>query len=408
MNTQIVITEFHLRAAMRHLLRDPAHPLVCPAGLNRLDNETEWLVRGVGVPANLEARQPYVILTAQSLPVQPDAIRLGNRMVAVVHLPREGAPAVQFLIPDGGAEAGNLRIMGAGLLEFATPDRRLPPASSPDGNARWSRVRGALGSQAWTRLRSLRCAIVGCGRTGSIVAHSLARMGVHNLALIDPDIVELHNLDGEGFQPNDVGSPKAEALAKTLLSIDSELRIAACTHSITAIQALTALKKADVLLCCADNDGARWACGLIASLYLKPMLDIGVAVFSGTMGADVRWIVPGESCLGCMGGVANVEHVEATFRSRWDEEQFQVRRDWQRERAGSLRSLNLIAAGLGLRMVEDYLTGRLRRRQWLRLVYADGAPSIQVLTAPVCAGHSLCALCGAGDEGLLTQSQTVM
>lgn len=408
MNTQIVITEFHLRAAMRHLLSDPAHPLVCPAGLNRLDDEIEWLVRGVGVPANLEARQPCVILTAQPLPVQPETFRFGNRPAAVVQLPREGAPAVQFFTPDGGAEAGNLRIIGAGLLEFATPDSRLPPASSPDGNGRWSRARGALGSQVWTRLRSLRCTIVGCGRTGSIVAHSLARMGVRNLALMDPDLVELHNLDGEGFQPGDLGTPKAEALAKSLLSLDTMLQVDACIHSITALQALTALKQADVLLCCADNDGARWACGLISALYLKPMLDIGVAVLSGEMGADVRWIVPGESCLACMGGVANAEHVEATFRSRWDEEQFQVQRDWQRERAGSLRSLNLIAAGLGLRMVEDYLTGRLRGRQWLRLVYADDAPTIQVLTAPVCAGHSLCALCGAGDQGLLARSQAGM
>ena len=33
--------------------------------------------------------------------------------------------------------------------------------------------------------------------------------------------------------------------------------------------------------------------------------------------------------------------------------------DWQTERAGSLRSLNQIAVGFAMRMLEDFIAGRL-------------------------------------------------
>jgi tRNA A37 threonylcarbamoyladenosine dehydratase len=45
------------------------------------------------------------------------------------------------------------------------------------------------------KLARLKYGIVGVGSVGSIVAESLARMGVEHIKLIDYDYVELHNLD---------------------------------------------------------------------------------------------------------------------------------------------------------------------------------------------------------------------
>ena len=61
-------------------------------------------------------------------------------------------------------------------------------AGFPSPLALWSRTIGALGEPAWRRLTELHVAIVGCGRTGSLVATGLNHMGVKRLALIDPDL----------------------------------------------------------------------------------------------------------------------------------------------------------------------------------------------------------------------------
>lgn len=61
---------------------------------------------------------------------------------------------------------------------------------------RWSRTIGALGTRLWRCLVGLRYGIVGVGRTGSGLALCLAQLGVHQLTLIDPDVVERHNLWG--------------------------------------------------------------------------------------------------------------------------------------------------------------------------------------------------------------------
>ena len=69
------------------------------------------------------------------------------------------------------------------------------------------------------------------------------------------------------------------------------------------------VKLSDLIICCADNDSARLAAGLLASLYLRPLLDIGSGIVREggglRMGGDIRLVLPGEGrCLWCFGGVA--------------------------------------------------------------------------------------------------------
>jgi tRNA A37 threonylcarbamoyladenosine dehydratase len=89
-----------------------------------------------------------------------------------------------------------MKIVGPGMrrlpaVDFQALQQRT--VSSQDAE-RWSRLIGALGGQdVWQRLISLSFCIIGTGRTGSLVATTLAKHGVRSLNLIDPDIVERHN-----------------------------------------------------------------------------------------------------------------------------------------------------------------------------------------------------------------------
>jgi len=64
--------------------------------------------------------------------------------------------------------------------------------------------------------------LVGCGGTGSYIAHALAQLkasqlpgggAVGRVILVDPDEVEERNIGRQNFAPADIGHPKAQALA---------------------------------------------------------------------------------------------------------------------------------------------------------------------------------------------------
>jgi len=58
---------------------------------------------------------------------------------------------------------------------------------------------------------------VGCGGIGSFAAFATAKLGVPNITLIDPDVVEAHNLPSQMYVPDHDGRLKIEALAERVL-----------------------------------------------------------------------------------------------------------------------------------------------------------------------------------------------
>lgn len=58
--------------------------------------------------------------------------------------------------------------------------------------------------------------LVGVGGVGSPTAFALAKMGIPNLTLIDPDVVDQHNIPNQVFEDEAVGQPKVAALAASL------------------------------------------------------------------------------------------------------------------------------------------------------------------------------------------------
>lgn len=69
--------------------------------------------------------------------------------------------------------------------------------------------------------------IAGVGGTGSNVAIALTKMGIANLHIIDPDVVEDHNLASQAYTLEDVGQPKVEALEAKIKSINPEINLLA-------------------------------------------------------------------------------------------------------------------------------------------------------------------------------------
>ncbi|MFC7590359.1 HesA/MoeB/ThiF family protein [Nonomuraea antimicrobica] len=82
------------------------------------------------------------------------------------------------------------------------------------------------GWEPQVRLKSARVLVLGLGGTGSHAAWSLAAAGVGRLHLVDPDVVELSNLNRQIlYTEADVGRPKTEAALERLRRVNSDIEI---------------------------------------------------------------------------------------------------------------------------------------------------------------------------------------
>ena len=391
------------------LVENPQRPLFVSVGHRQGLDSREWLVMAI---SRRESIEPLfrVMLTASP----PSRAELSAVM---------STPVVGTLFIGSGSYRGywwgavrvgeqikpleRLALVGAGMHNL--PAIRQPEVE--EVSVRLSRTIGALGEEAiWRRLVEVPMAIVGCGRTGSLVAVTLARLGVRQLTLIDPDHLEPHNLgEMDGVTDADLGRPKVAALADHLRTLGGD-KVIPIVASITDKEALAAAKASRLLFCCADNDAARLASALLATLYHRVLVDIGTGIHfissqegahqQRTMGGDVRLILPTDGCLLCRGNLTNYARAVDDLCNHRSPTALPPEA-WRAQRAGSLRTLNQLAAALGVQMVQDLVAGRLTRSTWAQLTI-DQTGRLSV-TYPPTANDSSCLLCakaGMGDNGI--------
>lgn len=302
-----------------------------------------------------------------------------------------------------------LKLLGAGLdrlevgVRFNQPQRSLVPLAP--GSDRWSRTQRALGELTHRRATALRAGVVGCGRSGSLLATQLARFGLESVVLVDPDRVELGNLGESEFGEDDLGMTKVEAVQRRLKSDFPGMHLEPVAQSAAQLYAIEALKRCDVLFCAPDQPAPRLVAAILAAAFARPLIDLGTQVHrrpgQSLMGADVRLVLP-DRCLFCFGGVRGERAGWEMLRDPGKEREFLRTRDWTRERQGSLRSLNLMAIALALRLFEDWAAGHIGESRWLHAEW-DNVGAL-TLTAPAAENSALtpcaCALCGWADAGI--------
>lgn len=275
-----------------------------------------------------------------------------------------------------------------------------------DASTRHSRTTGALGLETYERASALKAGVVGLGRIGSQLASHLVRFGLRHFVVVDTDRVELHNTGESDFAPSQVGQYKAEAWAEAMAAFDASVNIQGVKDSVTSSSAIEALRDCSVLFSAPDSAVARLAAGALSAAYSIPLIDVGTRIHCGpgwaSMGADVRLVAP-ERCLWCLGGVANeaegYRQLMSPDREEW-ESFFRI--SWDRERPGSLASLNTAAVGMAARAFEDFVTGRLDRSLWCHLEFLANGRAELSYPAPSPLGSKTCAcgIAGWGDIGL--------
>lgn len=226
------------------------------------------------------------------------------------------------------------------------------------------------GTPAQNDISRMRFGIVGLGSVGCIVAEALARIGVSQLTLIDPDHVEEHNLDRLLYgTENDIGRPKVQLAAEVVKRHATTQTITVESHQLSIRDRLAyeSALDCDLLFSCVDRPVARDVLNYIANAHLIPVIDGGVAVeidrrsgglFSSHWRAHI--ITPYHQCMRC-NGQYNTGMVSAELDGSLDDPSYIS----ALEAAHGTRNQNVFPFALGAAAMEVNLMLRyLLAQQW--------------------------------------------
>ena len=167
---------------------------------------------------------------------------------------------------------------------------------------RYSRniVLAELGVEGQRRLRSSSVLVVGAGGLGSPVALYLAAAGVGRLGLVDPDAVELSNLQRQLLHgTRSLGAPKAESAAARVLELNPDVEVEAVGERLDGANALELIGRYDFVTDCTDNFAAKYLINDACVIAGKPFSHAGALGFGGQ---TFTWEPPSgaAACLRCL------------------------------------------------------------------------------------------------------------
>jgi len=201
-------------------------------------------------------------------------------------------------MPESGPGAA-MPARGTDAAESARESSEAAP--EPERYSRQVRF-APIGRAGQEKLGNSRVLIVGMGALGSAIAQHLARAGVGRIAFVDRDVVELSNLQRQQLCDEEDARqmlPKAEAAARKLARINSEIELAPLVGDVTPRNAEALLAGVDLVLDGTDNIATRL---LISDVCFKRGVPFvyGGAIASRGMSAV---FVPGRTCcLRCLIG----------------------------------------------------------------------------------------------------------
>src|SRR5213596_3253999 len=175
----------------------------------------------------------------------------------------------------------------------------MTDSNSLDRYSRQMRFPG-MGKAGQEKLLASRVTLCGCGALGTVLANVLVRAGVGHVRLVDRDFIETHNLQRQVlFDEHDVAEnlPKAEAAARKLGAINSEVYVEPVVTDIDRTNILDLASDADLILDGTDNFEIRYLINDVAVKLGKPW------IYGGCIGShgQTMTIIPGQTpCLRCV------------------------------------------------------------------------------------------------------------
>ena len=161
-----------------------------------------------------------------------------------------------------------------------------------------------FGEDGQRKLQQTRVALIGVGGLGSPMAQHLALLGVGSVTLVDDEELDETNRNRFIGARNDdpvPGSPKVQLAARLIEEINPDVDAKPLQMGLVSPDAFEAVKGADWVFGCFDEDGPRFVLNELCSAYEKPYIDLASDIHkAGVYGGRVCIAWDGRSCLHCL------------------------------------------------------------------------------------------------------------
>lgn len=191
---------------------------------------------------------------------------------------------------------------GAVVVVVAEDDAAAFHSASPENvfRRKWILLPDTSGVRSGRTATATRkkVAIVGAGSVGSKLAETLLRSGIHNIVVVDGDVLLPDNLERNSLDWRDVGFRKANAVKRRLLHIVPGANIRAIAGNLNwqrsaEVQAeyVGAIAECDLIIDATGDVPTALTLGAIAAENEKPF--VSAQVFEGGLGCVVSRSLPG-------------------------------------------------------------------------------------------------------------------
>lgn len=220
-----------------------------------------------------------------------------------------------ILLPDGSLKARILLPSGSFVpimkitvcgdeIKFLT-DSTYRLSEFRDFHQKNSQVYGLATTQLLSRLR---VGIVGCSGTGSPLIELMLRHNVGELVLVDPDKIESGNLNRmilSRVKDVESGVFKVDRYKAWQIEAGLPTNVVPIKEAIPSPYSCQELSSCDVIFGCLDNVAARHYLNKLATAYLIPYFDLGVALRTRSQNdgmishavARCHYLQPDRACL---------------------------------------------------------------------------------------------------------------
>lgn len=139
-----------------------------------------------------------------------------------------------------------------------------------------------IGRKGQEKLSASKVLVIGCGALGSMVGMQLSGAGVGIIGICDFDTIDISNLQRQFFFTTDEsGKPKAEVLAKRILTLNPDIQVRIHSGMITSSKAEVIFEDYDFIVDATDNPDSKKMTGKVSRGKGKPCCIGGVRDFSG-------------------------------------------------------------------------------------------------------------------------------
>ena len=170
---------------------------------------------------------------------------------------------------------------------------------------RYDRNIRLFGEEGQRKLRQTKVTLIGAGGLGSPFAQHLALLGVGHVTLADDEELDETNRNrfiGARHDDPVPGSPKVTLAKRHIQEINPDIEVTALKAGLVTPEVFDAVKVADWVIGCFDEDGPRFILNELCAAYEKPFIDLASDIPEpGVYGGRVCVTWDGNSCLHCLG-----------------------------------------------------------------------------------------------------------